>query len=456
MARNSHGTGTPGRMNEALGRDALGFIGRQTVQTQDFSEAIYAYPDGKQGHWVHLPHSETLFWVGDLTGGSTFEPGSIVFVASQSGKRGQKIIGRSPAGMASSSVTSIQSPPSVGPPPAIVPEGISTQGYYLGWSYCCDGGGYVWTACIHHRFRYSAGPVFVDGGYALRVARLSMADLVGGVDMPHDGYDIGDFSGENGGSEVFRLDEVAMTGLTDTYQTVSIIQSGGTVFVVTVPTLGTDYTVHLLTDSGALLATDTFTGRTWAGSPQALGQHSAVCSNEDGNFYFAHPVGSGSEEFRFCRRSPITGAIETLLDIDFSADSSVYAGIAPIPGGSGVRIFRNADDSSTQAYRDYGPDFAPLSAWVTMGFGPDNHFVAAVCNMVVRKSGGFAILGLNVSADPGVFFVDLDGDFVSELGDNVYARPPIYPATSGSYVFIGLAHTGDFALYRMLSNGTMA
>jgi len=456
MARNSHGTGTPGRMNEALGRDALGFIGRQTVQTQDFAEAIYAYPDGKQGHWVHLPHSETLFWVGDLTGGSTFEPGSIVFVASQSGKRGQKIIGRSPAGMASSSVTSIQSPPSVGPPPAIVPEGISTQGYYLGWSYCCDGGGYVWTACIHHRFRYSAGPVFVDGGYALRVARLSMADLVGGVDMPHDGYDIGDFSGENGGSEVFRLNEVAMTSLDDTYRTVSIIQSGGTIFVVTVPFSGTAYTVLLMSDAGALLGTDTFTGRAWADPLSALIQNSAICSNEDGNFYFAHPVGGGAEEFRFCRRSAVTGAIVAQMDIDFSLDSSVYAGIAPIPGGSGVRVFRNADDSSTQAYKDFDADFSPLSAWVTMGFGSDNHFTSGQRNMVAARSGGFAILGENVSLDAGVFRVDLDGDFVNELGDNADARPPIYLATAASYVFIGTAMAGDFALYRMLNDGTMA
>lgn len=123
-------------MNEALGRDALGFIARQTVQTQDFREAIYLYPDGKQGHWVRNTHSDTPYWVGDLTGGSTFEPGSIVFVASRSGKRGEKIIGRSPAGMASSSIATIEAPNSVAPAQTPPEEDLSSYDLV---GFCWDG-----------------------------------------------------------------------------------------------------------------------------------------------------------------------------------------------------------------------------------------------------------------------------------------------------------------------------
>lgn len=455
MAGKTHGTRTSERMNEALKRDIFGFIARQTKATQDFRQAIYLHPDGKIGHWVRNPYSSEAYWVSDLTGGSTFEPGSTVMLASFSGRRGEGIVGRSPAGFGGAAISEVTLPPSV-TPTTTPPVDALEQGYYLGWSYYCDGGGYVWTACMHHRLRYLAGPVFVDGTVALRVGRYSMADLAGGVDIPIDGYDIDDFAGGNGGAEVFRLDSDPLSSLSQSFRTVSIIQSGGYVFVVTVEIGETTYTVHLMTDSGTLIATDTFTGRAWVSTPEALGQHSAICSNIDGNFYFAHPIGAGAEEFRFCRRSLADASVVDFIDIDFSIEASVYAGIAPIPGAPGLRVFRNADDSSTQAYKDFDTDFSALSAWVTMDFGADNHFGLFAPNMVVPRTSGFAVLGVNVSTDPGVFLVDLNGDFVSEVGDHAPARPPIFPAASGSFVFIGTAVTGEFALWRMLSDGTMA
>ena len=95
-----------------------------------------------------------------------------------------------------------------------------------------------------------------------------------------------------------------------------------------------------------------------------------------------------------------------------------------------------------------------LTGWVTMDFGPDNE-VQGGRNVFVRTAGGFAALGNNAT-DVAVFLVDLNGDFVSEVGDHAPARPPIFPAASGSFVFIGTAVTGEFALWRMLSDGTMA
>lgn len=453
MARNSHGTGTPGRMNDALGRGPLGFIARQTVQTQDFREAIYAYPDGKQGHWVHNTHSEQLYWVGDLTGGSTFKPGSIVFVASQSGKRGEKIIGRSPAGMDSASVATVQVPNAVGPP-AAPPPPSGTQGLYLGWSYFCEGGGYVWTACIHHRFRYETGPVFVDGTREIRIGKLSMANLVGGADMPVDGYEVGQFDNGVGGAEVCRSPEEEMTSLTDFHFTVSLVQAGGTIFVVTVAPDGTSYTIHLLDDSGNELASDTFSGRTWANSPDALDQHSAIYSNVDGNFYFAHPIGSGSEEFRICRRSGSTAEIASSVDIDFNADGHEFSGIAPIPSGSGVRVFGSKGTGNPCEYKDFDPSMSALTGWVAMDFGPDNE-VQGGKNVFVRTAGGYAALGNNAT-DVAVFLIEENGDFNVDVGENADARSPIYPAASGSFVFIVPGVTGEFALGRMLSDGTMA
>lgn len=459
MARNSHGTGTPGRMNEALGRDALGFIGRQTVQTQDFSEAIYAYPDGKQGHWVHLPHSETLFWVGDLTGGSTFEPGSIVFVASQSGKRGQKIIGRSPAGMASSSVTSVQSPTSVGPPPTAPAGDVSTFGNYRGWAYFCDGGAYVWVASFHPKHSYDpGGPTFIDGTNELRVARIAVSSIVGMQQLAVDGYADGEFlDGMIGGTELFTYGTVPLVAFGDPdWRVVSIAESGGTVFVV-YATLSGDYTVLALTDTGTLLGSDSFSGRSIIGdSTTDLNENSAVYCPDDAQFYFAHPIGSGSEEFKICRRNMLSSAIDAQVDIDFAAAGGEYVGIAPRPSGYlGLRVFMSTGTGSPCKYRDYDSDLSPLTAWVAMDFGPD-HELPGGRNCIVRNSSGYIVLGVNSALDPSVFLVDHSGDFISEVGVLVGYHSPIYRASSGSLILYGPTITSEVPLYRMLNDGTIA
>lgn len=462
MARNSHGTGTPGRMNEVLGRDALGFIARQTVQTQDFREAIYAYPDGKQGHWVRNTHSETLYWVGDLTGGSTFEPGSIVFVASRSGKRGEKIIGRSPAGMVSASVATVTTPNSVGPVSA--PTGdIGTHGYYKGWAYYCDGGAYVWVASFHDKRSFDAGDLtFIEGTIELRVARIAVSSFSGSEELPNDGYEDGEFSpdGTVGGTELFTYGTVPLVAFDDPdYRVVSLVEAGGTVFVVYAAYPGGDYTVLALSDSGELLGSDTFSGRSIAAQASTdLNESSAVYCPDDAQFFFAHPIGTGSEEFKICRRNMLSAGIEAEVDIDFAAAGREYVGIAPLPAGNlGLRVFRSAGSGNPCEYRDYDSGLTPLTAWIAMDFGPDNELPGGR-NCIVRNLTGYAVFGRDDVNDPAVFLVDHSGDFISEVAVLPDHRSPIYPAASGSLILSGLAviSLSEASLYRMLNDGTIA
>ncbi len=329
MARNSHGTGTPGRMNEALGRDALGFIARQTVQTQDFREAIYGYPDGKQGHWVRNTHSETFYWVGDLTGGSTFEPGSIVFVASRSGKRGEKIIGSSPAGMVSASVATVTAPASVGPISAPL-----TEGTYSGWSYFGDGSSYVYLACAHHKkqYRYVGGAnYYVSGTVQIRVSRIAVGDIIGQTNLAPNGYSDDEFLGGVGGVELFRSDPVDLvadpptdpeTGITNDpgipWRTCALSTDGTNFFVVyTKDDSASTFTVDCYDASGTLQGTDTFTGRTPPHDQvDLINEHSAIVSG--GLFVFAHPIGS-AKEFTFTTRGTDAAIIDSLV-IDFAAN----------------------------------------------------------------------------------------------------------------------------------------
>ena len=457
MARNSHGTGTPGRMNEVLGRDALGFIARQTVQTQDFREAVYAYPDGKQGHWVRNTHSETLYWVGDLTGGSTFEPGSIVFVASRSGKRGEKIIGRSPAGMVSASVATVTTPNSVGPLSA--PDTGDVFGHYRGWAYFCDGGAYVWVAAFHEKYSYDpGGPTFIEGTNELRVAKIAVSSFAGAQELAVDGYEDGEFlDGTVGGTELFTYGSVPLVAFNDPdYRVVSLVEAGGTVFVV-YATLAGAYTVLALTDSGTLLGSDSFSGRSIVGdSATDLLESSAVYCPDDAQFFFAHPIGSGSEEFKICRRNMLSAGIEAEVDIDFAAAGREYVGIAPLPAGNlGLRVFRSAGTGNPCEYRDYDSGLTPLTAWIAMDFGPDNELPGGR-NCIVRNSTGYAVFGIDDVGDPAVFLVDHSGDFISEVAVLVDYRSPIYPASSGSLILGGPAATAEIALYRMLNDGTIA
>ena len=142
-------------MNEALGRNQFGFIARQTVATQDMRKAIYANPLGLGYHEVTNPYSTEKFVVSDLTGGSTFEPGSVVMLASYSGQHGEGIIGRAPAGFGGSGVSRTTLPPEMEPsytPPEPGPDdGLDLHGF------CWDDGN---QRAIIARVRTTADPTY--------------------------------------------------------------------------------------------------------------------------------------------------------------------------------------------------------------------------------------------------------------------------------------------------------
>ncbi len=469
MARSSHGTGTPGRMNEVLGRDALGFIARQTVQTQDFSEAIYAYPDGKQGHWVHLPHSETLFWVGDLTGGSTFEPGSVVFVASISGKRGKKIIGRSPAGMVGASVATVQAPNTV--EPAETPVGALS---YRGWAYGCDGSSSVLLAS----FLYKAGPSTVE----LRVAELPVADIVGDdINFRGDGGG-GVIGAESFSSEPEELDEATFDN--KDHRCLSVVSDGTVTFVVHTADLASgSYVVSCFDATGALLGSDTFTGRTPPTSTMqrivSLNQHSSVLSS--GVFYFAHPIGSGDQEFRLCTRSDADASVVAYVDIDFAATDFSYAGMTPLPSG-GVRVWLRYDvgfGAGFGSYMDFDsglvcalgvqpalwPFVSPGEQYQYNLSGIDTTDVLGNVTMAgstAHPTASYVLIGTH-STGPTLAAFDLDSStvFVSavstdpEMDDKIQ---PIFPCSGDGFIIsaTGLGPSGQGILNRILSDGTKA
>lgn len=448
-------------MNEALGRDVLGYIARQTKATQDFRQAIYLYPDGKIGHWVRNPYSEQAYWVADMTGGSTFEPGSTVMLGSFSGRRGEGIIGRSPAGFGGSAISEVRLPPSIAPPSATPdPEGIETFGHYKGWAYYCGGGSSVLLACFHRKDRFLlSGPTFVDGTVELLVSRLSVSSIVGAQGLAVDGYDDGEFlDGTVGGTELFRYGQVAATTFDDPdWRVVSLCEDGSTLFVVYAPYPGSTYHVLCLNDSGELLGSDTFTGRSIVGyAVDDMQENSAVYCPDDGKFFFAHPIGSGSEEFRICRRSSVSAAIEAYVDIDFAAAGKEFSGIAPRPAGSpGVRVFRSTGTGLPCDYRDYDADMAALTAWVTMDFGPDYEMPGGR-NAFVKSASGYHVFGRNPLNEPSVFEIDNSGDFDASLVDDIDQGPPSYPAASGSMVLQGPVTISEITLYRMLSDGSIA
>lgn len=472
MARSSHGTGTPGRMNEVLGRDALGFIARQTVQTQDFSEAIYAYPDGKQGHWVHLPHSETLFWVGDLTGGSTFEPGAVVFVASISGKRGKKIIGRSPAGMVSASVATVTAPPSVGPAVDPVPDGDLS---YRGWAYSCDGSSSVLLAS----FLYKSGPMTVE----LRVATLAVSDITGDdINFLGDASDGGVSGTESFVSSPEDLSESAFAS--KDHRCLSVISDGTVTFVVHTADLASgSYVVSCFDATGALLGSDTFTGRTPPTSTMqrivSLNQHSSVLSS--GVFYFAHPIGSGDQEFRLCTRSDADASVVAYVDIDFAATDFSYAGMTPLPSG-GVRVWLRYDvgfGAGFGSYMDFDsglvcalgvqpalwPFVSPGEQYQYNLSGIDTTDVLGNVTMAgstAHPTASYVLIGTH-STGPTLAAFDLDSStvFVSavstdpEMDDKIQ---PIFPCSGDGFIIsaTGLGPSGQGILNRILSDGTKA
>lgn len=103
MSGRTHETRTPHKMNEALGRDVLGFVARQTKATQDLRKVIYVGPFGKGFHKVRNPVSNEEYVVADGLGGTTMRPGSVAGVMSFSGQHGEVLAVRSPLGFATAS-----------------------------------------------------------------------------------------------------------------------------------------------------------------------------------------------------------------------------------------------------------------------------------------------------------------------------------------------------------------
>lgn len=446
-------------MNEALRRDARGFIARQTVATQDLRKTIYVGPYGKGFHKVRNPHSDEEYIVADGIGGATLTPGMPAIVASFSGQHGEVLISRPPAGMGGSAVTKVTLPPESSPSSGDVGE-VLLDGNYRGWSFYCDGGSYVWLACYHSRMRYQDGPVFVDGTQELVVSKLAVSSIVGQTDLASDGYDIGEFTDGVGGTEVFRYGLAEMTSFDDPKRfTVSLVSGGGVVFVVSVDINSPgDYSVLCLTDSGEFIGSDTFTGRSASevGPVSNLSDHSAVYNTSDGRFYFAHPIGSGTN-FRICTRSILDGSLGGYVDLDFGGMSRYYAGIAARPSADGMRVFRANGTGHIAEYRDYDWNFSPVAGWVSMTLGANNEIPGPDATWVVYRSGDYAAFGTNVSTDSGVFLIDEDGVFVSEVGDFAAGGLPFYAGQSSSYILQGApSGSGEYALYRMLSNGTIA
>jgi hypothetical protein len=297
----------------------------------------------------------------------------------------------------------------------------------------------------------------VDGQRFLRIAKLPVSSISGATELALDGYEIGEFLNGVGGTEQFRLADELMTGLSDPIPaTYCIVQSGGVIFVVAGEFSSTSYSVICMTDSGEVIGSDYFTGRTPSSTTSDyMSINQAVVSPTDGGFYFAHPVGAGSEQFRFCKRSPTTGAIESYVDLDLNALGYEFASICPIPSASGVRIFGSQGSGLPCVYKDYDSSFSALSGWVVMDFGPDNAMDGGKGTFAAR-SGGFSVFGKNVSTDAGIFLIDNLGDFVSEVGDNPDIRSPLFRGPSSSHILNGPPISTNTAISRMLSDGTMA
>lgn len=111
MSGRTHGTRSPSRIRDIIGRDASSYVSRQTVASQDLRKAIYYSPHGKGYHKVQNPFSGEVYVVADGLGGSTVTPGAVVMVASFSGQHGEVLISRPPAGFGGSSVTRVTRPP---------------------------------------------------------------------------------------------------------------------------------------------------------------------------------------------------------------------------------------------------------------------------------------------------------------------------------------------------------
>lgn len=134
MAGRSHTTRTPHRINQALNRDVLGFLARQTVATQDLRKVIYVSPHGKGYHKVKNPVSEEVYVVADGLGGATMVPDSVAIAASFSGQAGEVIISRPPAGFGGASITHVTVAPNRAPT-AAAPDDAT----YTNLGFCWDG-----------------------------------------------------------------------------------------------------------------------------------------------------------------------------------------------------------------------------------------------------------------------------------------------------------------------------
>lgn len=472
MAGRSHTTRTPHRMNEAIGRDALGFVARQNVANADFRKAIYVRPLGKGFHQVRNPVSGEEYTVSDGLGGATVEPGATVGLLSYHGMPGETLATRAPAGFGGSATSSVTRTPRI--EPLADPGGGDGVLSYRGWSYGCDGSSSVLVAA----FLYKSGPSTVE----IRVGEID-ADSIVGDDINFRGdSDAGEIGTELFTSEPIEIGESEFDD--KLHRTLAVVAADGVTFVVHTDSLASgDYVVSCFDGSGALLGSDTFAGRTPPSSLMerlvSLNQHSAVVS--DGLFYFAHPIGSGSQEFRFCIRDPSDASVVAYADVDFELTDHSYAGMTPLPGG-GVRVWSRYDLGGSAGYgefRDFDASMvcalgAQATVWQFVSPGDQYKLntdgvggTAVLGNVTMametlRPTTEYVLIGTH-STGPTLVAFDLDSStaFVSanatdpEMDGKVQ---PAFPCHDNGFILSSEddGSTGQGVLNRILSDGTKA
>lgn len=458
MAGRSHTTRTPHRMNEALNRDAMGFVSRQNVANADFRKAIYVAPLGKGFHQVRNPVSGEVYTVADGLGGATVAPGSTVGLLSYHGLPGEVLATRAPAGFGGSATSSVTRTPNQVPATELA---VNFGGYYSAWSFYCDGGEDIWLACIHSKRSYDADWNFISGYNSIRVSKLNYASVTGQIELAGTGYDAPDDGGE-AGAEVFSIDGDVVTdeGSLNVAGTISIASSGGVVFVTYAEDASTGpWTVLCASDSGEVYGSDSFSGVDGRNPYTEPYRRSAIHNAYDGKFYFADPIGPGAENYRFCTRSSTNAAIENELLLNFASASRYYAGMVPLIGSGGVRIFRVGSTPGNEAFIDYNSDMTAATGWTAMSLGSEHSMGNG--SMVIPYSTGYATAGATLRAPGpttyGVFTFNTAGALVGNIGDYSGIIGPLFPCASGGVIFQG--GIGSFSYYtlrRMLSNGTMA
>jgi hypothetical protein len=78
------------------------------VSEADLRKAIYVRPNGFGYHVVKNPCNDQTYVVGDMTGGQTATPGSVVTLASFTGNPGEAMIGRAPNGFGGASTYAVK------------------------------------------------------------------------------------------------------------------------------------------------------------------------------------------------------------------------------------------------------------------------------------------------------------------------------------------------------------